>query len=86
MLLFFSLTPIIAVSITFQVSSSIKLHWEKCKAEVSAVVAGTRTRKPPRKRQPVSTVDSSSQEKVKANPKAKAEEKRKNNESPTKNY
>ena len=51
-------------------------------AEVGAVVMGNRTRKPSRKRQGDNSDHSSSQEKVNANPKAKAQEqKRKNDKS-----
>ena len=53
MLLFYAIahTLIVAVSIMFQMSSSIKEYWEKREAEVGAVVTGYRTRKPSRKRQ-----------------------------------
>ncbi len=87
MLLFYAIahTLIVAVSIMFQMSSSIKEYWEKHEAEVGAVVMGNRTRKPSRKRQDDNTDHSSSQEKVKGNPKAKAQEqKRKNDKSYTK--
>jgi len=47
-------------------SSSLNEYWEKCEAEVGAVVTGTRTRKPSRKREADSTDDSSSVEKDKA--------------------
>ena len=55
--------------------SSIKEYWEKREAEVGAVVMGNRTRKPSRKRQDDNSDHSSSQEKVKANPKAKVDPK-----------
>ena len=86
-LLFYAIahTLIVAVCIIFQMSSSIKEYWEKREAEVGAVVVGNRTRKPSRKRQDDNSDHSSSQEKVKANPKAKAQEqKRKNDKSYTK--
>ena len=59
--------------------SSIKEYWEKREAEVGAIVTGNRTRKPSRKRQDDNSDHSSSQEKVKANPKAKAQEQKRKN-------
>ena len=58
-----------------QMSSSLKEYWEKREAEVGAVVTGTRTRKPSRKRQADSTDDSSSVKKDKA----KANDKKRTN-------
>ena len=58
-----------------QMSSSLKEYWEKREAEVGAVVTGTRTRKPSKKRQADSTDDSSSVEKNKA----KADDKKRMN-------